>query len=196
MAKRYIKKCTKCGKDNPIENEFCECGEDISMIQAEENHLEGEKKEDEFKMVKHYKKCRACGMVNYLQHGERLGYCKNCHDDSIDKCREEVENEKKEDYKIIQLIARNSDVSIKITSEKREILGRFGTISPECFQDYLHVAHMHCIIEYKNDKWIVTALEKENGTRIDGRKINENEYGELKDGCILSLANYHFDVKV
>jgi pSer/pThr/pTyr-binding forkhead associated (FHA) protein len=53
----------------------------------------------------------------------------------------------------------------------------------------LYISRVHCQVEVKGEKLLVTHLEGDNGTRINGQKINGAE--ELRSGDVLRIGNSH-----
>jgi len=53
------------------------------------------------------------------------------------------------------------------------------------------VSTKHCLLELREGMWFVSDLASRNGIRIDGVKVQE---GRLRPGCILSVAEYRFQV--
>lgn len=84
MRKFPCKKCKQCGKYSDLAALVCECGEDISMLDATlvdvDSLQESEKGEIDTELKVYMQKCSACGALNFtISEDEPVKMCYNCH---------------------------------------------------------------------------------------------------------------------
>lgn len=81
---------------------------------------------------------------------------------------------------------------MKITvPQEGGIIGRYGTISPDFFQNFPKISGEHCRI-YKNEygKWMLQHLSHTNDTEYDGILMNHEKPSVLSDGKKITLARF------
>lgn len=205
----YIRICDKCGWENSVQNDKCEkCQHSLFQVvpTLKQKQMSGKSK--------FFRRCKACGTINYFEDNDDVTICKTCGNDELYKspkeseeisefifaeedkekeiCEEIIQNPiKSKDF--IQLLGLSDEIVLNIPLAGA-VLGRVGTVKPEYFSAFNYVSRVHAYIDFKNGNWYIKDCSS-CGTKINGVKIIKGSYQTLNDGDFISLANVHFKVK-
>lgn len=206
----YIRVCDECGWENSVQNDTCEkCGHSLFQI------IPTVKQQQKMKTVKFFRRCKACGTINYFEDNDDVTICKTCGNDELYKSPKESEeisesisvcneNEKEKELfektacetiqpkQAIQLIGLSDGTKLNIPITGA-VLGRMGTVKPEYFSPFDYVSRIHAYIDFKDGNWYIKDCSS-CGTKVNGVKIIKGKYELLNNGDLISLANVHLKV--
>lgn len=204
----YIRVCDECGWENSVQDDKCEkCGHSLFQI------IPTVKQQEAVKTIKFFRRCKACGTINYFENNDDVTICKTCGNDELYKSPKESEetsdsisvcskneNELSEktapetiqSVQTIQLIGLSDGTKLNIPITGA-VLGRMGTVKPEYFSPFDYVSRIHAYVDFKNGNWYIKDCSS-CGTKINGIKIAKGTYELLNNGDLISLANVHLKV--
>lgn len=135
--------------------------------------------------MKFIKICPVCG-----KHNEPSAMV--CVESLTDICmvavtREEQEPPKTSKQPILELLSPDNQ---SLIIEDGITIGREG-YGNELFKDHLTISRRHAKFQYFSDDnaWKICDDGSKNGTYLNGERLSQNSWTELKEGVVISLSN-------
>ena len=203
--------CPKCHNENKANADKCiTCG--ASLIMVPPTVVEEQAKSE----APRYLICPVCGEKNYLKEGQSAGsikFCKECEQDDI---RNLTEDDVKSDAVNIQAqpatantpredSEKKATIGFKFVSDKDQrcilieegthIIGKSGDIDPQYFKEFRYVSREHAHVKLENGVISVKDVST-NGTFINDKAIDKNEWVELSSGDKVRFAEASFEVSL
>ena len=212
----FIKVCPKCNKENEVTMDFCVgCGNHIKLVipTKSSGNIDNLQSPNNVKQttgstIKYYKLCRVCGNKCYLTNKDQfLDVCSFCGNEDINDIptnEEVIKTESKQNVstqtqsqepvkqkKISYGLKDSNGLIINLCSTS--IIGRYGDVNPEYFNQNPYVSGNHVRIGCQGDRWFIEDLNSTNGTRINGKNCTPGIKYLLKPGFKITLANLELE---
>ncbi len=94
---------------------------------------------------------------------------------------------------VARLLCNNGELAGKsIELMSGSSIGRDNTVSSYAIQGDLHISKKHCEFYFADNRWYLRDTYSQNGTIVDGKKIEKGNSVVLKSGSRLRIGHYEF----